>query len=102
MTTLRERVSGLAAQTILKRQAVRLARQQNAVDEEAFGVRMRRARGRQDKTLGQLSEEIGMNATHLGGIETGKTKIDDRIAILRAIVEALGGRFILKFPGEQI
>jgi hypothetical protein len=51
-------------------------------------------------TLKQVAEKTGGTANHIGDIELNHTQLDDKLAYVRALVEAVGGTFHLSFPGE--
>jgi hypothetical protein len=101
MSKISERVAELAQKNRERLLARREERRRAVVDNERFGSRARRARGLADKTIHEMAVIIGCNTNHLGQIERDNTTIDDKIAFIRGIVEAYGGTFEIRFPGED-
>jgi len=89
------RVEALAAISRAKRK-----RQQASSSDRPFGIRLIEARQAQGWTRSELSRQAGLSPNAIGKIEEQKTTIDDVLARYKALVECVGGVFIVKFPGE--
>ena len=79
----------------------RMQRQSQASSDRPFGVRLVEARQKLGWSRTELSRQCGMTPSGVAKIEEQRTTIDDTLARWKALVESVGGVFIVTFPGEE-
>lgn len=97
---MNDRIDRLAQKTRQRRADRRQAIVEAASHDVPFGTRVKSAMGRADITQKELAKRLGSSNTHINDLVNNRTQIDDKLGFYKALVEELGGRFEISFPGE--